>query len=505
METVEDLVVRAQTGDAAAYDAIVRRFQDAALSYAYSVLGDFELAEDARQEAFIEAYCDLLALRKPAAFPAWFRQILRRNSARIGRGRRILTVPLEEAREARGASEALQAAWPGQSPRQAAEAKETQNRIGRAIRDLPGKSREVTRLYYLEEHSVEEIARLLGVSPATVEGRLHAARAQLQQRVMAMAKSAVWRQHLSGDSRIGRSACAEAVSHLEEQLLKALMRTAGALSEEDQKQAAEILCAKGKMHRFLGQMEEAFASFERGMALPALKGPRLHLARFQAEIGLTRLQTADYRKARKDLAAAKAAVQRAAAARPATAARPASGDDSPLRAPLALPAPPALLGAILNGLGACAWGEGNFAEAQNLYSRAARESRKVGCEEIEAEARHNLALLAWKRGELERALRIFRVCLRRWSTLRDRLSGCMTLMNIGVVEENLGRYRAARRHYQEALAMAEEVGFVQVQAATHSNLGSLALAERNWPEAVERNAEALGLSQSIGDRRSEAI
>jgi hypothetical protein len=49
------LVLRAQAGDLDAYGIVVRRFQDMAVGYACAVLGDFHLAEDAAQEAFIEA------------------------------------------------------------------------------------------------------------------------------------------------------------------------------------------------------------------------------------------------------------------------------------------------------------------------------------------------------------------------------------------------------------------------------------------------------------------
>ena len=56
MEELELLISRAQAGDLDAYGTIVRQFQDMAVGYAYSVLGDFHLAEDAVQEAFIEAY-----------------------------------------------------------------------------------------------------------------------------------------------------------------------------------------------------------------------------------------------------------------------------------------------------------------------------------------------------------------------------------------------------------------------------------------------------------------
>ena len=62
---MEELLRRAQSGDLEAYDEIVRRFQDMAVGYAYSVLGDFHLAQDAAQEAFMEAYPNLARVYRP--------------------------------------------------------------------------------------------------------------------------------------------------------------------------------------------------------------------------------------------------------------------------------------------------------------------------------------------------------------------------------------------------------------------------------------------------------
>jgi len=60
----------------AAFGQIVRRFQDMAFACAYAVLGDFYLAEDAAQESFITAWRSLDQLRKPEAFPGWFKRIV---------------------------------------------------------------------------------------------------------------------------------------------------------------------------------------------------------------------------------------------------------------------------------------------------------------------------------------------------------------------------------------------------------------------------------------------
>ena len=46
-EEVAELVQRTQLGDRSAFDGLVRRFQDMAVGYSYSLLGDFHLAEAA--------------------------------------------------------------------------------------------------------------------------------------------------------------------------------------------------------------------------------------------------------------------------------------------------------------------------------------------------------------------------------------------------------------------------------------------------------------------------
>ncbi|MGH2356216.1 MAG: RNA polymerase sigma factor, partial [Chloroflexota bacterium] len=94
---VADLVVAAQGGDLDAFGALVGRFQDLAYACAYAVLGDFHLAQDVAQEAFVEAYFDLPKLRETAAFPGWFRKIVFKRGDRLTRGQRVRTVPIEQA------------------------------------------------------------------------------------------------------------------------------------------------------------------------------------------------------------------------------------------------------------------------------------------------------------------------------------------------------------------------------------------------------------------------
>src|SRR5678815_1940285 len=97
METLESLIERILYGDNEAFGSLVRRFQDMAVGYGYSILHDFQLAEDAAQEAFFEAYRKLASLREAAAFPGWFRRIVYKHCDRIVRGKAFSVVPLDAA------------------------------------------------------------------------------------------------------------------------------------------------------------------------------------------------------------------------------------------------------------------------------------------------------------------------------------------------------------------------------------------------------------------------
>ncbi len=59
--------------------------------------------------------------------------------------------------------------------------------LGQAIRTLPVQMRRCTRLYYYDQHNTREIARPLGLCPATVRVQLHRARHLLTERVRAQA------------------------------------------------------------------------------------------------------------------------------------------------------------------------------------------------------------------------------------------------------------------------------------------------------------------------------
>jgi DNA-directed RNA polymerase specialized sigma24 family protein len=82
MDEIHELVTRArasQTDTAprqAAFNGLVKRYQNMVYGCAYAVLRDFHQAEDVAQESFIDAYLNLDKLENPKAFPGWLRRIV---------------------------------------------------------------------------------------------------------------------------------------------------------------------------------------------------------------------------------------------------------------------------------------------------------------------------------------------------------------------------------------------------------------------------------------------
>jgi RNA polymerase sigma factor (sigma-70 family) len=164
MDALEVIVTRARDGEAEAFGILVRRFQDMAVGYGYSILHDFQLAEDAAQEAFFEAYRTLSKLREPAAFAGWFRRIVFKQCDRITRRRVVATVPLEAAPD----------------PVQATDEEERKAEVFEAVRQLPEHERSAMTLFYIGGYSMDEVATFLEVPVSTIKGRLHSARERLR-------------------------------------------------------------------------------------------------------------------------------------------------------------------------------------------------------------------------------------------------------------------------------------------------------------------------------------
>jgi RNA polymerase sigma-70 factor (ECF subfamily) len=168
----EALVAKAVAGDAHAFAALMRRYNQRLFRIARSILGHDADAEDALQDAYVAAYRALPTFAPPLRFAAWLARIATNEALMRLRARRAQHDDVDEAVTLAPAHDEP----PAMAERHAARAL-----MESAIDRLPDGFRAVFVLREVQQLSVEETAACLDIKPATVKTRLHRARALLRE------------------------------------------------------------------------------------------------------------------------------------------------------------------------------------------------------------------------------------------------------------------------------------------------------------------------------------
>lgn len=166
-------VRRWQGGDAAAFEEIVRRWQQPVAQFLGRLTGRAESVPDLCQEVFLRVYLAGGRYRDCGAFSTWLYRIalnVARDAARRGRHR---PEPLAD-REPVADSE------PVELP---SERRELERLVAQALAELPDALREALVLRHYEGMSFEEMSRVLGTPASTLKSRFAAALARLRTRL----------------------------------------------------------------------------------------------------------------------------------------------------------------------------------------------------------------------------------------------------------------------------------------------------------------------------------
>ena len=162
--------------------ALIKPYERAVYSTAYSLLGNGADAEDVSQEVFLKALRNLAGFRGEAKFSTWLVQIAL-NEARmvLRRSRRKQYQSLDAGPENEEGQYVPQdfADW-REIPSEALARKELRGSLMKAVGALKQIYREVLILRDMRHMSVRETAELLGVSAEVVKTRLLRARLQLR-------------------------------------------------------------------------------------------------------------------------------------------------------------------------------------------------------------------------------------------------------------------------------------------------------------------------------------
>jgi RNA polymerase sigma-70 factor (ECF subfamily) len=163
-----DLVLRARAGDHAAFSELARRVIGRLTTVARVILRDEYLAQDAVQDALVDAWRDLRGLRDPDRFDAWLHRILVRTCrarARREWRRDRIEVALDADLDA---------------PDQRAGMPESRDQIERALDRLSPEHRAVIVATYFLDLSLKESAAALDLPYDTLKSRLRRASALLR-------------------------------------------------------------------------------------------------------------------------------------------------------------------------------------------------------------------------------------------------------------------------------------------------------------------------------------
>lgn len=177
-----ELAARAAAGDHRAFEAIMRQHNRLLFRTARSILLNDEEAEDALQEAYLQAFRALGQFRAEAKLSTWLVRIVINQALAKLRRRKAEAVLLDAVVEtAEPAAEEWMDPHPANQPETAAVHAEMRRFIEARIDKLPEAFRTVFVLRALEELTVEETAAALGIPEETVRSRFFRARHLLRE------------------------------------------------------------------------------------------------------------------------------------------------------------------------------------------------------------------------------------------------------------------------------------------------------------------------------------
>lgn len=175
MDSSEDLIERARSGDAAAFQQIYEQHHRFVLRFLYAMVGEAGLAEELTQETFVQAFTSIGKMRSEARISTWLGGIAKNVASNSFRSRRrenrnleIDKLPFKESSQN------------SRSP----DAELLNLELQDVIRDALGKLSEDKRLVFvlkiLQQKSYEEIAEITGSAIPKLKTDLFRAKAEMR-------------------------------------------------------------------------------------------------------------------------------------------------------------------------------------------------------------------------------------------------------------------------------------------------------------------------------------
>ncbi len=178
------LVTLAKNGNVSAFEKLIKRYEDSIFSLAYRILQDKEEAYDVLQETALSAFKNLKKFKGKSAFSTWIYKIALNYALMHKRKQKSLEKKMtvistdddQKIYDTVDTDKFAEIQTLEDNPLKTLEEQELINILNDSLNKLPEKYRTVFILKELEGKSIEEIAKILNLSPAAIKTRLHRGR-----------------------------------------------------------------------------------------------------------------------------------------------------------------------------------------------------------------------------------------------------------------------------------------------------------------------------------------
>ena len=167
------LLASAKSGQAAAFAELCQPHAEKILRATYRITKNREDAEDAVQDSFLKALLHIEHFAGRSSFSTWLTSIVINSALMILRKRRnSCEIPGEDSRDSGAVGWCQEIEDSAANPEKQYLAQERERLVRSVIRGLRPGSRGVLEMKHFQDYSVEEIARMEGISVGAVKARL---------------------------------------------------------------------------------------------------------------------------------------------------------------------------------------------------------------------------------------------------------------------------------------------------------------------------------------------
>ena len=181
----EELLGRCRaTGDSAAFESLVHRYEQELFSYLRRYLGSAEMAEDVFQATFLQVHLKREQFEEGRRFRPWLYTIATNqaiDAQRRNRRHRMVSLDNRTGGDGEVGSLVEMLAGNGQTADERMQADEARDWVRSAVDDLPESLKSALMLVYHQGMKYREAADVLGIPVGTVKSRLHSALHKLNE------------------------------------------------------------------------------------------------------------------------------------------------------------------------------------------------------------------------------------------------------------------------------------------------------------------------------------